>query len=118
MKLSGAIMIFLLTAYGIFSCVSPGKDQPKNDPPVLNEEDTVMITGRVQIYGNEPFTYVGIVDENGTEYAVHPASVADELRGLQGYIIDFSVIFLNDIQSYDGMFFRGGTVMPVEWVVR
>ena len=121
MKVPVAIMIFILTAYGVFSCITTGKDQLEHnppDPPVSSEETIVKITGRVQIYGNEPHTYVGIIDENGTEYAVHPDSVANELRSLQGYLIEFTVVFLDDIQTYGSMFLRGGTVTPIEWVVR
>jgi hypothetical protein len=30
------------------------------------------LTGRIQIYGNEPHTFAGIIDEDGTEYAIYP----------------------------------------------
>jgi hypothetical protein len=77
------------------------------------------ILGRVQIYGNEPHTFVGIVDQNGTEYAVYPSSQEEELRKLQGYLIEFTVVFLDEEepQSYGGLFLKGGTVTPVTWEI-
>jgi len=52
------------------------------------------LTGRVQIYGNVPHTYLGIVDEKGIEFAVYPPEQEEKLRGLQGHLIEFTVIFL------------------------
>ena len=74
------------------------------------------ITGRVQIYGNEPHTFVGIIDQqDGTEYAVYPPSKEEELRGLQGHLIEFTVIKQDEPMGLGGLQLKGGTVTVVEW---
>ena len=111
--------MFTVAILSIVTCVTAGEDTIKHDPPnhISSEESSVMIRGRVQIYGNEPHTFAGIVDENGTEYAVYPRSSEDELRPLQGYLIEFTVIMLDETQGYGGMFLGGGTVTPVSWEI-
>jgi hypothetical protein len=81
----------------------------------ISMKNTAKITGTVQIYGNEPHTFAGIAGENGEEYAVYPPSCEDELRTLQGRLIDFTVIILDEPKGYGSLFLRGGTVTPVEW---
>jgi hypothetical protein len=81
----------------------------------ISMKNTVKITGTVQIYGNEPHTFAGIAGENGKEYAIYPPSSEDELRALQGHLIDFTVIILDEPKGYGSLFLRGGTVTPVEW---
>ena len=80
-------------------------------------EDTKKIIGRIQIYGNEPHTFVGIVGGDGTEYAVYSPSHEGELRRLQGYLIEFTVVFLEEPQGYGSLFLKGGTVTPVSWEI-
>ena len=100
------ILVFILTSTGVSRC------ERENDV-----ENIVHITGRVQIYGNDPHTFVGIIDEDGNEYAVHLPSGEDELRSLQGYLIEFAVIFLDEPQNLGGLMLSGGTVTPVEWEI-
>jgi len=75
------------------------------------------ITGRVQIYGNEPNTFTGIVDQAGTEYAVYPPAQEERLRALQGHLIEFTVIPINEPKSYGSLFLKGGTVEPITWEI-
>ena len=86
--------------------------------PDTGQENTIKILGRIRIYGSEPRTYAGIVDENGTAYAIYPPSAEDELRRLQGHIIEFSVIVLDEPQGYGSLFLRGGTVTPLSWEIK
>jgi len=78
-------------------------------------ENTIKILGKIQIYGNEPHTFVGIVAEDGTEYAVFPPAKEEELRTLQGYLIEFTVVLLDEPQGFGSLFLKGGTVTPIEW---
>jgi hypothetical protein len=94
----------------IFSCVTVTNGENKS------VDNISVITGRVEVFGNEPHTYVGIVDINDIQYAVYPRSKEDELRRLQGRMIEFSVEFV-DVQTYGSMFLRGGTVTPISWVI-
>jgi hypothetical protein len=80
--------------------------------------NTIKITGKIQIYGNEPHTFVGIVAEDGAEYAVYPPSKEEELRTLQGYLIEFTVVLLDEPQGFGSLFLKGGTVTPIEWTVK
>ena len=75
----------------------------------------MKILGQIQIYGNEPHTFAGIVDQDGTQYSIYPPSVETELRSLQGCLIEFTVIMLNEPQGYGAAFLKGGTVTPLKW---
>ena len=118
------VLVFLLTAFNVFP--SGIRDDMKTKPTVPpgaadtneNRGTITTITGRVEIYGNEPHTFVGIIDENGIEYAVYPSSKENELRQLQGYIIDFTVLLLNEPQGFGSLFLKGGTVEPIGWELR
>ena len=79
--------------------------------------NTTIIVGKIQIYGNEPHTFVGIIDENGMEYAVYSLLYEDELRKLQGYLIEFKVVMLDKPHGYEGLLLKGGTVTPIIWKV-
>jgi len=115
-------LLFALALLSIFSCGTAAGDQQKPDspggsPPATNVENTTRITGRAQIYGNEPHTFVGIVDENGPVYAVYPRSIEDELRSLQGHLIVFTVVFLDEPKGEGGLYLKGGTVTPLSWEI-
>ena len=81
-----------------------------------NTGNSSVLTGRIEIYGNEPFTYVGIVDSSGVAYNIIPRSTADELRSLQGHLIEFTVSYPEEqIQGYGSL--PGGTVTPISWKI-
>jgi len=86
------------------------------EQPDTGENNTTTITGRVQIYGSEPHTFVGIIDhQDGTEYAVYPPSEEKALRGLQGRLIEFTVVKQNEPMGPGGLQLKGGTVTVIEW---
>jgi len=103
-------LVFIFMACTAFS--SGIKDDGKTV-----ETAYVKILGMVQVYGNAPRTFVGIVDENGTEYAVYPPALEDKLRDLQGHLIEFTVIFLDTPNAFGSLFLKGGTVEPVKWEI-
>jgi hypothetical protein len=72
-----------------------------------------VITGRVQIYGNEPHTFAGIIDEKGVAYAAYPQEKAKELEKFQGRLIEFEVEFVDDPQIYNRL--EGGVITPLKW---
>jgi hypothetical protein len=127
MKLFVFILFFVFILSNVFPC---GKKEARNPQPLpatspdmsaeqvnTGTNNMTKLTGRVQIYGSEPHTFVGIVDENGNEYAVFPPEQEKELRKLQGYLIEFTVIFLDEPQGYGSLFLKGGTVTPVKWEI-
>ena len=124
-------IFFIFAIIFLFSCVSTESSERSGGIEVeytnntdentieLNDGDikTVKITGRVQVYGNEPHTFVGIVDLNEVEYAVYPISKENELRRLQGHLIEFTVVFIDEPKAFGSLFLRGGTVTPIEWKI-
>ena len=118
-------MRFILFAFAflsVFSCGTAASDQRGSGssgiiPPASAVENTVKITGTVEIYGSEPYTFAGIVDENHVEYAVYPPSQEAELRKLQGRLIAFTVLMLNEPKGYGSLFLKGGTVTPLSWEI-
>ena len=108
-----ASLIFIFSCFGSISCTTNAAGQPG-----AAMDNTVKITGRVEVYGNEPFTYAGIVDGNGTQYAVHPPAKERELIKLQGHVIEFTVVFVDGLPvTLAGLALKGGTVTPVEWKI-
>jgi len=87
----------------------------KENTQCFSVENTMKILGRTQIYGNEPHTFVGIIDENGTEYAVYPPSQEEKLKTLQGHLIEFTVVLLDEPKGDGSIFLKGGTVTVVKW---
>ena len=132
MKHALFVLVFVLTAFNLLAF---GRREKVNDTQHLQAqaqpgnieaidsnsqagaemENTINIVGTVRIYGNEPHTFAGILGEDGTEYAVFPPSKENEIRELQGHLIEFAVILLEDGQGYGSLFLRGGTVTPVSW---
>ena len=107
--------IYVLMALLILSSFSCGTLNNSGNTKVENTmtENTITITGAVVIFGNEPRTQVGIVDRDNIAFAVFPSSTANELRLLQGHLIEFKVIVLDEPQIPG---FRR-TVTPVEWKI-
>ena len=101
-----AISIFTILC--LFSCAAAlGRGNAER-------QNTETITGRVVVFGNEPRTFTGIEDENGIQYAIYPPAIENELRRLQGHLIEFAVVFVEE-QTYGSLFLRGGTVTPISW---
>ena len=128
MKILILVLLFALTSINLFSLgkkdtmnkeqQSQGTNIETNiDKKTENRENQIKIRGKISIFGSEPRTFAGIVDENGTEYAIHPSSREDQLRKLQGHLIEFTVIMLDEPSGYGGMFLKGGTVTPVSWEI-
>lgn len=73
---------------------------------------------RVEVYGNEPHTYVGILSEEDNKvYAVYPPEQESKLRMLQGQRLEMTLRFLQRPQGYGSLFLKDGTVNPVSWTV-
>jgi len=117
--------IFLFVTFNIFPS---GARDTMNTTKTTNQscssstssavsENTFKITGRVQVYGNEPNTFAGIVDQNGTEYAIYPPAQEARLRALQGHLIEFTVLPVTEPKSYGSLFLKGGTVEPITWEI-
>ena len=130
------MLFFTLMTSGIFALgIAEEKNAARSQPlvigetnetvsPIIADEGTAVleeaktiITGRIAVFGNEPHTFLGIVDENGKEYAVYSPDYEAELKKLQGQKIEFTVDILNEIKVYGSLFLKGGTVKPVSWKI-
>ena len=98
---------------------------PVSDPVIVdavsdvnvNEENIVKILGRIELFGSGLHVFAGIVDENGTAYAIYPPSTEVELRSYQGHLIEFTVVKLDEPRGAGALFLRGGTVTPLGWEI-
>ena len=79
--------------------------------------NTIKLLGRIEIYGSEPRTFVGIIEENGNEYAVYPPSQEEKLKKLQGHLIEFTVVVLDETMGHGGLLSGGKTVTPLSWEI-
>ena len=89
--------------------------QPPPPGPSVPENARTLL-GSIVMFGNEPFSFAGIVEENGAEYAVYPRERREELRLLQGHLIEFTVLPLDETQraqaqATEGVSLGGGWVM-------
>jgi hypothetical protein len=113
-----AFLLFFVSIHSVFSSGIREEKNSKLTSPEINRQtnmEMITLTGRVQIYGSEPHTFVGIIDENGAEYAIYSPEQEEKLRSLQGHLIEFTVVFLDEPQAYGSLFLKGGTVNPLEW---
>ena len=87
------------------------------------QADTVIITGRIVVYGSEPRTFIGIANTEGGEYFVYSPEHEAELRSLQGHLIEFTVEIIDTennptaAPSYGAGLLRSGTVRPISWQI-
>ncbi|MDR2398092.1 MAG: hypothetical protein LBD74_04950 [Spirochaetaceae bacterium] len=71
---------------------------------------------RMEVYGNEPHTYLGIrSEEDDKVYAVYAPGKEAELRSLQGRTLEMTVRFLKQSQGYGSLFLKDGTVQVLTW---
>ncbi|MHC6201743.1 hypothetical protein ACYULU_00950 [Breznakiellaceae bacterium SP9] len=112
MKLRILIAVVLVCTADLFACGT------REVVHKVTGDETVIITGTVHIYGSEPHTYVGIVSEDGSRtYAVYPHEKGEELRALQGRLIEFTVRFLEKSMGEGSLYLRDGTVTPFSWII-
>jgi ABC-type oligopeptide transport system substrate-binding subunit len=118
MRLKILAVMILLCAAGLFACgtrQSANKTVAYNTAGQVSKMDTQIITGTVHIYGSEPHTYAGIESEDGKTYAVYPREKEEEIRPLQGRLIEFTVRFLEKPAGEGSLYLRDGTVTPLLW---
>ena len=118
------------TALAAFSCNTPKpraheaiKPLPRAevflDPQTPSGSGTLItVRGRVAVFGNEPHAYVGIEREDGSAtYAVYPPSKERELLRLQGHLVDFSGVLLDEPRGEGSLYLRSGTIDPLSWKI-
>ena len=115
MKIVFLALVFIFTAFNVFPNGIRDNMTPV-EKQFSDNRNTITFIGTVRVFGNSPHTYVGIVDEEDVAYAVYPPAKEEELRALQGYSIEFTVVFVEE-RVYGSLFLRGGTVEPIRWEI-
>jgi hypothetical protein len=113
---------FFVLILVLASCVSSGtkKASAEAEEPLMtaaNTEVTQIIRGRVVVFGSEPHTFAGIVAEDGRHYNITPPEKEKEIRKFQGYVINFTVIFLDVPVGPPGLALQDGTVKLLSWTI-
>jgi len=121
--------VFITLVFVITSCVafSSGRMDAVNasgnietantiDQPDAGENRMIKIIGRIHIVGPDHQTIFAVIEDqhDGMKYAIYPPSVEEELRGLQGHLIEFTVVKENTPKTYESLLL-GRTVTVVEW---
>ena len=108
------ILITMLLAHNAYPF--PKRETAPPPPAIENERTNERtIIGRIVMFGNEPFSYAGIVDQEGIEYFIYPREEGDSMRMYQGHLIRFIVISVQENPSYESSNFRGGQVRILSW---
>jgi hypothetical protein len=102
--------LFPLGAGDFFSSSSPQKEKSAD-----GGAGKKIIRGRVRVWGNEPHTYAGIETEDGKQFSVFPAEKEEEIRSLQGNLVEFTVLFAEEPRGAGALFLRDGNVTPLSW---
>jgi hypothetical protein len=116
-------MTFFFVLILVFaSCASSRTEKTfaEAEEPLMTAADTAVtqtIRGRVVVFGSEPYTYAGIVAEDGKQYNVTPPEKEDAIRKFQGYAINFTVIFLDIPVGPLGLALQDGTVKLLSWTI-
>ena len=54
-----------------------------------DDNSSDFVTGRIKVYGNEPFTFLGIVTEDGLKYTLKAEKkVLDKIQNAQGHLVE------------------------------
>jgi hypothetical protein len=116
------ITFFFVLILVFASCASSGTEKTfaEAEEPLVTAAGTALIQtirGRVVVFGSEPHTYAGIVAEDGKQYNVTPPEKEDEIRKLQGYAVNFTVIFLDVPAGPPGLALQDGAVKLLSWTI-
>lgn len=77
------------------------------------------VKGRIQVYGNEPFTFIGIKTTDNKEYAISAdEEMCKELRAMQGQLIVITGIIISPLpDTYDFQSLKDGKIEVSEWTI-
>ena len=84
-----------------------------------SKNNNITVDGFINVYGNEPFTYIGIKTENNKEYALNASDdVLKELRASQGKKIEIiGLLIPKDKDSYEMNMLKDGRIEVTEWSI-
>jgi|GEM_PF-4409846 len=97
-----AVLLFCISLLLFPFCAAAGgsKDKKGADTektegslPGTADNGMVTVTAQVNIYGNDPFIFAGLVTKDGRQYTIHsdkPEWTAAYLSGLSGQVIEWT----------------------------
>ncbi len=82
-----------------------------------SKNNNQTIKGYIHVYGNEPFTYIGIKTIDEKEYKIEAeVQVIAELRASQGNMIQITGIIINpETESLEFGMLKDGKIIVTEW---
>ena len=83
----------------------------------FSKNNITTVKGYIHVYGNEPFTYIGIKTEDNKEYAIDAdKETTDQLRASQGKQIEITGRIIKSENNEAGML-KDGKIEVIEWKV-
>lgn len=104
-------LIFFLMLCSMALCFSYSK------PSKSVKDNSNTVTGYIKVYGNEPFTFIGLVTEDEKEYSLKASDeVLAELRKAQGKKIEIKgTIEKSEKASMNEL--KDGNLIVIEWKI-
>ncbi len=82
----------------------------------FSKNNNRTVRGYVHVYGNEPFTYIGIETEDEKKYAISAEeNVLKELRESQGNLIEISGMLIPKKEERELNMLKDGRIEVTEW---
>ncbi len=76
----------------------------------------IKVTGYIHVYGNEPFTYIGIKTTDNKEYAISAnEEETSMLRKTQGIKIEITGIIISKKETREFNMLKDGRIEVAEW---
>ncbi len=82
-----------------------------------SKNNIVKVKGYIRVYGNEPFTFIGLKTDNNKEYSLTaPDEVLKELRASQGKKIEIiGLLIQKDEENFELNMLKDGRIEITEW---
>ncbi len=105
MKKNIFLILLICIATSCFAYSKPAKAKAKTD----------SVTGYINVYGNEPFTFIGIVTDDDKQYTITADdSILKELRKTQGKKIEIKgTIEKSEKPGFNEL--KNGRIILLEW---
>lgn len=82
-----------------------------------SKNNNKTIKGYIHVYGNEPFTYIGIKTKENKEYSIAAEEkIYKELKSTQGKEVELSgIIILPEKDGLEPGMLKDGKIEVIEW---
>ena len=102
------LFLLLLCSFGI--CFAFSK-------PDKAKDNSTTVTGYIKVYGNEPFTFIGLETENEEQYTIKASDeILIELRKAQGRKIEIKGE-IEKSEKFSLNELKDGNLIVIEWKI-